>query len=55
MDNLKGAKDGEKVIVRLIDWPDRAKSPFAKILTVLGPTGDHNVEMQAILFEYGLP
>ena len=55
LENLQGAKDGEKVIVRLVDWPEKAKSPFAKILNVLGPAGDHNVEMHAILFEYGLP
>ena len=52
---LRGAKDGDKVIVRISDWPERAKSPFAKVLNVLGPSGDHNVEMHAILFEYGLP
>ena len=33
----------------------KAKSPFGKVLNVLGPSGDHNVEMHAILFEYGLP
>lgn len=55
MDELRGAKDGDKVIIRLIDWPEKAKSPFAKILNVLGPAGDHDVEMHAILFEYGLP
>ena len=54
-DFLKGGKDGEKAIVRITDWPENAKSPFAKVLTVLGPSGDHNVEMHAILFEYGLP
>ncbi len=55
LDLIKGAKDGEKVIVRISDWPEKAKSPFAKVLNVLGPSGDHNVEMHAILFEYGLP
>jgi ribonuclease R len=55
LEQLQGAKDGDKVIIRLVDWPERAKSPFAKILNVLGPAGDHNVEMHAILFEYGLP
>jgi ribonuclease R/exosome complex exonuclease DIS3/RRP44 len=55
MDDLKGAKDGDKVIVRITGWPEKAKSPYAKILTVLGPAGNHDVEMHAILFEYGLP
>jgi ribonuclease R len=52
---LQGAQDGDKVIIKLVDWPDKAKSPFAKIINVLGPSGDHDVEMHAILFEYGLP
>lgn len=55
MDDLQGAQDGDKVIIKLVDWPERAKSPFAKIVNVLGPSGDHNVEMHAIMFEYGLP
>lgn len=54
-DFLKGAQDGDKAIVRISDWPEKAKSPFGKVLNVLGPSGDHNVEMHAILFEYGLP
>ena len=52
---MKGGKDGDKAIVRMTDWPENAKSPFARVLNVLGPSGNHNVEMHAILFEYGLP
>jgi ribonuclease R len=54
-EELQGARDGDKVIIKLIDWPEKAKSPFGKILNVLGPSGDHDVEMHAIMFEYGLP
>ena len=52
---LNGAKNGEKVIVRLLDWPDPDKSPFAEVIDVLGSPGDNNVEMHAILVEFGLP
>jgi len=54
-DKLKGAKDGEKVIVRLSDWPDRAKNPFGEVIEVLGEAGEHNTEIHAILAEFGLP
>jgi len=54
-EQLNGAADGDKVIVKITDWPERAKNPFAKVLKVLGKSGDHNVEMHAILHEYGLP
>jgi ribonuclease R len=53
--NLKGAKDGDKVIVKITGWPEQANNPVAEVLNVLGKSGDHNVEMHAILFEYGLP
>ncbi|NNE55572.1 MAG: ribonuclease R, partial [Flavobacteriales bacterium] len=54
-DNLNGAKDGQKVIVELIDWPDPKESPVGKITEVLGDAGDNDAEMHAILAEYGLP
>lgn len=52
---LKGAKDGEKVVVKLLDWTDPDSSPFAEVVSVLGPQGDNEVEMHAILVEFGLP
>lgn len=53
--NYKGAKDGQKVIVHLTEWPDNAKNPFGEIVKVLGNPGDNNVEMQSILAEYEYP
>lgn len=52
---INKAKNGEKVVVKIIDWTDPDKSPFAEVINVLGPPGDHNVEMHAILVEFGLP
>ncbi|MFV0564998.1 MAG: ribonuclease R [Flavobacteriaceae bacterium] len=49
------AEDGDKVLVKLEDWPDNADSPYGKVLKVLGKPGDHNTEIHAILAEYGLP
>lgn len=54
-ENLNGAKDGEKVIVELLDWPDGVDSPYGKITEVLGIPGEHNTEIHSILAEYGLP
>ncbi|MCG2459226.1 ribonuclease R [Flavobacteriaceae bacterium F89] len=55
MDHIKNAKDGDKVIVELVNWPDKADSPFGKITEVLGKPGEHNTEIHSILAEYGLP
>ena len=52
---MKKAEDGQKVVVELTEWPERAQSPFGKIIEVLGKPGDIDVEMHAILYDYGLP
>ncbi|MDO6759685.1 ribonuclease R [Tamlana sp. 2_MG-2023] len=49
------AEDGDKVLVKLEDWPEKADSPYGKVVQVLGKPGDHNTEIHAILAEYGLP
>ena len=49
------AQDGDKVIVTLEDWPDKADSPFGRVTKVLGKPGEHNTEIHSILAQYGLP
>ncbi|WP_411766173.1 ribonuclease R family protein [Winogradskyella sp. A3E31] len=49
------AEDGDKVLVKLEDWPDKADSPYGKVLKVLGKPGEHSTEIHAILADYGLP
>lgn len=52
---LNGAQDGEKVLVKIDDWPEKADSPFGTIIKVLGMPGEHNTEIHSILAQYGLP
>uniref|UniRef100_UPI0040498D2B ribonuclease R n=1 Tax=Flavobacterium sp. TaxID=239 RepID=UPI0040498D2B len=52
---LNGAEQGEVVLVKMEDWPQKADSPFGSVIKVLGKPGEHNTEMHAILSEYGLP
>ncbi len=54
-ENLLEAKDGDKVLAKLTDWPQKSKNPFGEILKVLGRPGDHDTEIHSILVEYGLP
>jgi ribonuclease R len=54
-DKLKGAKDGQKAIARITDWPKSSKNPAGEILEVLGDPGENEVEMHAILAEFELP
>lgn len=52
---LNGAKNGQKVICRITDWPAKSKNPVGEIVDVLGTPGNNTVEMHAILADYGLP
>lgn len=55
LDDLNGAKDGEKVVVTITDWPEDSKNPVGKVKYVLGPQGENNTEMNAILADFGFP
>jgi ribonuclease R len=53
---LKGGKDGEKAVVKITEWPSKdSKNIMGEVVDVLGKEGDNNVEMHAILAQYGLP
>ena len=52
---IKDAKNGEIVLVKMEDWPEKADSPFGYVIKVLGLPGEHNTEIHAILAQYGLP
>ena len=52
---LHGAKNGQKVIVHLVDWPENSGNPFGEIIRVLGTPGDNDVEMQSILLAHDYP
>lgn len=54
-DKIHGAKSGQKVVVRIVEWPTRSKNPIGEVVDVLGEVGDNNTEMNAIMAEYGLP
>jgi len=55
LENLNGAKNGQKAIAEIVEWTPPSKNPFGKIVEVLGEPGDNEVEMHAILAQYGLP
>ncbi|PWJ56670.1 ribonuclease R [Dyadobacter jejuensis] len=55
VDELKEAEEGDKVIVGVKVWPTRRSQAEGEILQVLGKAGTNDVEMHAILAEYGLP
>ena len=54
-DRLKNGKNGDKAVVRIVEWPEDAKNPIGQVVDILGQAGDNTTEMHAILAEYGLP
>lgn len=54
-DKLKSGKNGDKAVVKVIEWPDQAKNPIGQVIDILGQAGDNTTEMHAILAEFGLP
>lgn len=52
---VNGAVEGDKAIIELGEWKDARDEPRGKVIRILGRAGEHNVEMHAILAEFGLP
>ncbi len=55
LEKLNGAKDGQKAIAKIVEWPKNGVNPIGEIKNVLGDVGENNTEMHAILAEFGLP
>lgn len=54
-DSLKGGKNGQKAIARIVEWPQKAKNPIGEVISILGNAGNNDTEMHAILAEFDLP
>ena len=54
-EKLKGGKTGDKAVVKIVEWPDKAKNPIGQVIDILGKAGANTTEMHAILAEFGLP
>ena len=53
---LKGGKTGQKAVVKITQWPsEESKNLVGEVIDVLGEQGNNDVEMHAILAQYGLP
>ena len=47
--NIGLAKDGDKVVVKIVDWKKQDLSPIGIIKKVLGKPGEHETEIDSIL------
>jgi len=53
--NLNGAKDNDRVIVRMIEWETGGKRPLGEVVSVLDKEDSNDVAMKEILLENGFP
>ena len=49
------AQPGDKVVVRITEWPSRHLNPEGEITDVLGKEGDHKVDLRSIMYQFKLP
>jgi ribonuclease R len=54
-DAVKDAQTGQKVVVKITEWPEHSKNPIGTVVEVLGQPGDNDVEMKSILAEFDFP
>lgn len=52
--NLNGAREGEKVLVKITAWPKSTGLPYGEVLAVLGMPGTNDTEMLSILYNQGI-
>ena len=52
---LGGAKEGQLVVLELMEWVDAERAPRGKVVEILGNRGEHETEIHAIMEEFGLP
>ncbi|HMI78239.1 MAG TPA: ribonuclease R [Ferruginibacter sp.] len=54
-DKLNGAKDNERVVVKLVSWNKTDKKPQGEVVTILKSEDDNDMAMKEILIEAGFP
>ncbi len=53
--SLNGAKNGQKAIAKITEWPAGGKNPIGEVIEVIGFPGSNETEMHSILAEFELP
>jgi len=53
--NFNGAKDNDRVVVRILDWEKEGKRPVGEVVTVMDEEDSNDAAMKEILLENGFP
>ena len=52
---LNGAKDGDRVVARMVSWNESEKNPKGMVVSVLDATDQNDLAMKDILMQRGFP
>lgn len=55
LSNIHGAKDNDRVVVRLLQWDKDGKRPVGEVVNVLSDENSNDAAMKEILLEAGFP
>ncbi|HUR65049.1 MAG TPA: ribonuclease R [Chitinophagaceae bacterium] len=53
--DINGAKDNDRVLVKLVDWNDSSKRPVGTVVSILEEEGGNDAAMKGIILEEGFP
>jgi len=51
--NLHEGKDGDKAVVRIVEWPEKSKNPVGEVIRILTHEAANEIAMNGILLEKG--
>jgi len=55
VESINGAKDNDRVVVRLLQWESDGKRPMGEVTAVLDPENSNDAAMKEILLDAGFP
>lgn len=54
-EDFAGAKNKQKVVVRISKWPEARKNPEGKVIEILGYMGDKGTDILSVIRNFNLP
>ncbi len=55
LESINGAKDGDRVVVKLVHWEVDGKRPQGEVVSVMDPENSNDAAMKEILLDAGFP
>jgi len=54
-ENIHGAKDGDRVLVRMLEWEQNGKRPLGEVISIMAMENSNDAAMKELLLEAGFP